>query len=394
MYMKIALALASLVLLARNAPAESIGIFEGHGDIGTVLHPGSAEFDKSAGKYTLTAAGENMWFANDAFHLVWTQASGDVSLAADIGFIGEGGNAHRKGVLMIRQTLDPDSAYVDIARHGDGLTSLQFRDAKGANTHEIQANMSAPTRLRLEKRGDDFYMSLAGTSETLAWAGGSIHVPMKAPFYVGIGACSHDKDKVETVTFSNVALGTPEHKGKPALHSTLQTIAVSSTDARVTYAAPGRIESPSYSRDGAFLTFLRDGKVERVPVTGGKPEPVDQVDRPAEAKDSFTTSPHNGGLQIWRKPAEGGEPEQLTSDEFNNVLPHVSPDGKQLVFLSYDKSLKSIPTDKEVTLRVMSLTDKKVKVLARLIGGKGTIDAPSWSPDSKRLAFVSYQYLP
>ena len=54
---------------------------------------------------------------------------------------------------MIRQSLDADAAYVDVAVHGDGLTSLQFRDAKGAATHEVQANVSAPTRLRLVKRG-------------------------------------------------------------------------------------------------------------------------------------------------------------------------------------------------------------------------------------------------
>ncbi len=45
---------------------------------------------------------------------------------------------------MIRQSLDADSAYVDVALHGDGLTSLQFREAKGAATHEVQANVSAP----------------------------------------------------------------------------------------------------------------------------------------------------------------------------------------------------------------------------------------------------------
>ena len=61
---------------------------------------------------------------------------------------------------MIRQSLDADSAYVDVALHGDGLTSLQFREAKGAATHEVQANVSAPSRVRLEKRGKYVHMAV------------------------------------------------------------------------------------------------------------------------------------------------------------------------------------------------------------------------------------------
>jgi hypothetical protein len=70
--------------------------------------------------------------ARDAFHFAWKKASGDLALAADVAFLGAGKDPHRKACLMIRQSLDADSAYVDVALHGDGLTSLQFREAKGA----------------------------------------------------------------------------------------------------------------------------------------------------------------------------------------------------------------------------------------------------------------------
>ncbi|MGH9529676.1 MAG: hypothetical protein ACRD2S_07140, partial [Terriglobales bacterium] len=62
----------------------AIGQFEGHGDIGTVLHVGSAEYDPGKGTYTLTASGENMWLKSDAFQFVWKKVSGDVALSADI----------------------------------------------------------------------------------------------------------------------------------------------------------------------------------------------------------------------------------------------------------------------------------------------------------------------
>ena len=98
-------------------------------------------------------------------------------------------------------------------------------------------------------------------------------------------------------------------------------------------------------------------------------------------------------MQIWRMHADGAEQEQITSDEYNNWFPHISPDGNWMVFLSYEASVKGHPEDKDVMLRLMSLPDKKISVLAKLFGGQGTINVPSWSPDSKRLAFVSYQWL-
>ena len=104
-----------------------------------MLHPGSVEYDAAKQTYTISGSGENMWFDQDAFQFVWKKMSGDVTLAADISFVGTGGNAHRKAVLMIRQSLDADSVYADIARHGNGMTALQFRTEKGGLTHEVQS---------------------------------------------------------------------------------------------------------------------------------------------------------------------------------------------------------------------------------------------------------------
>src|SRR6185436_9497948 len=112
-------------LLACGASAQDkkdsrLGVFEASGDVGTVLHAGSVDYDAAKGTYTVAGSGENMWFGKDAYQFVWKKVSGDLALSADIGFVGSGGNAHRKAVLMIRQSLDEDSVYVDIARHGNG----------------------------------------------------------------------------------------------------------------------------------------------------------------------------------------------------------------------------------------------------------------------------------
>src|SRR5919197_2371935 len=71
------------VLSAQTAVAQ-VGIFESHADVGTVLHPGSAEYDSVEKSYTITGSGENMWSTADAFQFVWKKASGDVALAADV----------------------------------------------------------------------------------------------------------------------------------------------------------------------------------------------------------------------------------------------------------------------------------------------------------------------
>ena len=96
-----------------------LGLFEKSGDVGVVLHPGSAKFDPAAKSYTVSGSGENMWFAKDALHFVWKKMDGDVSIAADIAFEGTGKDPHRKACLMIRQGLETDAAYVDVAVHGE-----------------------------------------------------------------------------------------------------------------------------------------------------------------------------------------------------------------------------------------------------------------------------------
>ena len=163
-----------------------------------------------------------MWFAADAFQYAWKKVSGDVAISADIQFIGEGKNPHRKACLVIRQSLDADSAYADIARHGEGLTSLQYRDTKGGTTHEVQSNVSGPKRVRLDRRGDTITASVSDAAGKLVPSGGSVKLSLTGPFYIGrLGVCSHEKDLVETAVFSHVEIAPlpplPE-KAEPVLN--------------------------------------------------------------------------------------------------------------------------------------------------------------------------------
>lgn len=477
-------------LIAQSASA--VGIFDQHTDVGSVLHPGSVEYDAAKGTYTIAGSGENMWSVADAFHFVWKKVSGDLMLSADISFLTKTGNPHKKAVLMFRQSLDADSVYVDVALHASGLTSLQFRDEKGAVTREIQSNVSAPKRLQLAKRGEYVYMELAA-DDGLKPAGGWLRIPLTGEFYVGIGVCSHDKDAIEKAVFSNVKLTHPATAaGQPALYSALETIAIDSADRSVAYLDQGRFEAPNWTRDGSAFLFNRNGRIERLPVNGGAPTVLDTGiavrcnndhgispdatqlaisdnsqedheslvyivpigggtprritqkspsywhgwspdgktlafvgqrngefdiysipaaggeetrlttakgldDGPEYSPDGqyiYFNSERTGHMQVWRMKPDGSGQEQVFSDDLNNWFPHISPDGQWMAFLTYGADVTGHPENKDVMLRLMSLADKKITVLAKLFGGQGTINVPSWSPDSKKLAFVSYMLIP
>ena len=90
---------------------------------------------------------------------------------------------------------------------------------------------------------------------------------------------------------------------------------------------------------------------------------------------------------------DGSDQEQVTHDDYNNWFAHPSPDGKWLVFISFDKSVIGHPPNKDVMLRIMPVSGGQPRVLAKLFGGQGTINVPSWSPDSRHIAFVSYRLL-
>lgn len=165
--------------------------------------------------------------------------------------------------------------------------------------------------------------------------------------------------------------------------------------------------SPSYlhgwSPDGQHLVYtaMRNGDFDifRIPVEGG--EEVRLTDAPGlddgpeyspDGKWIYFNSVRSGSMQIWRMRPDGRAQEQLTADEYNNWFPHVSPDGERVLFVSYlpgEVEPNDHPAAKRVYLRSMPLNGGEIRVVAYLYGGQGTMNVPSWSPDSTRAAFVS-----
>jgi hypothetical protein len=191
-----------------QAPADAgLGLFTGQGDIGIVSKPGTGVFDAAQGTYTVGASGANVWFKRDDLHYVWKAASGDLSLAADVSFVGASAQPPRKACLVIRQNLEPGSAYVDVAVHGDGLTSLQFRDSQDGVTREIQSMVAKPQRVRLDKIGDVVYLSVSQAGGEPQPSGASYQLHFTEPFYIGLAVSAHDNTAFETAVFSRVEVG-------------------------------------------------------------------------------------------------------------------------------------------------------------------------------------------
>lgn len=470
-----------------------LGQFENQTDVGDVNIPGSVDYDAESQTYTVKGSGFNMWGQKDAFHMVWKRMSGDMILRARTQFLGEGQHEHRKMGVIIRSSLEEDASYVDVAVHGDGLTSMQFRRSKGDSTEEVKSEVTAPDVIQLERKGNNFIMSVAKFGDT--YTKGMLEgVELGDDVYVGIFVCSHRDDVAEKAVFRNVRMIKPAPEDlvqyQDYLGSNLEVMDIETGHRKILYRSPESLQAPNWTPDGKTLIYNSNGLLYKfdlktlepkvfdtgfaknnnndhvlsfdgrfigisnhseehdgnsiiytLPIEGGTPKqvtpqgpsylhgwspdnkyvtytggreegydiykiPVDGGDEirltDAEGLDDgseyspdgkyiYFNSVRSGKMEIWRMRPDGSEPEQLTDDKYNNWFPHISPDGKKMVFLSFGPNVDpgDHPFYKRVYLRVMPVDGGSPKVVAYIYGGQGTINVPSWSPDSKRIGFVS-----
>jgi Tol biopolymer transport system component len=166
--------------------------------------------------------------------------------------------------------------------------------------------------------------------------------------------------------------------------------------------------APSYlhgwSPDGKTLAFCgeRNGEYDiyTIPARGGIETRLTDTrglnDGPEYSPCGtyiWFNSVRTGLMQVWRMNADGSEQTQMTFDESNNWFPHVSPDGGKVAYITYKKgdvNPGDHPANKNVEIRLMSSEGGEYQTLVKLFGGQGTLNVNSWSPDSKKLAFVSY----
>lgn len=468
-------------------------IFDGHADIGVCRLKGDLHFMPDRQEYLITGSGDNIWSVEDQFHFAWKKLDGDFILRADISFIGEGGNAHRKAGWMIRSTSGTHSPYVSAAVHGDGLASLQYRTAEGGETSERRSAVTAPDVIQLERRGDLFIFSAAVRGEPFDTVSVT-QASLTGEVLAGLFICSHDNSVSESARFTNVRIVRPAGADlvpyRNYLGSNLEIMDIETGHRMVVFQAPNSIQAPNWTPDGKYLIYNSDGLLYRfdietgmsevinsdfarsnnndhvlsfdgkmlgisnhvaddgnksiifiMPVEGGTPERItaegpsylhgwspdgnfltftgqrngefdiyrisvkrkeeirltdapgldDGSEYSPDGKYIYFNSVRSGPMQIWRMKPDGSGQEQLTFDVYNDWFPHISPNGKRMVFLSFLPEVRANdhPFYKHVYIRMMPSDGGEPEVIAYLYGGQGTINVPSWSPDGRRIAFVS-----
>lgn len=205
------------------------------------------------------------------------------------------------------------------------------------------------------------------------------------------------------LSFDGKMLAISNHVGE-ARTSTVFTLPVTGSDnpVKITDEKNGHSYLHGWSPDGKKLLFTgqrnktydiwtidlatkKETKLTENPALDDGPEYT------PDGKYIYFNSVRTGTMKLWRMKADGSEEEQVTFDEYNDWFPHFSPDGKWMVYISFPKEID--PTDhpfyKKCYLRLMPTAGGVPKTIAYLYGGQGTINVPSWSPDSKIIAFIS-----
>ena len=222
----------------------------------------------------------------------------------------------------------------------------------------------------------------------------------KTPSVMDTGfATSNNNDHV--ISFDGTKMGISHHSEDHNGQSIIYTLPIEGgTPQLVTDKGPSYLHGWSAGDDTLTYTGGRNGQFDIYKISEDGGEEVQLTDTPAlddgseytpDGKYIYFNSNRTDTMQIWRMRPDGSQPEQLTFDEYQDWFPHISPDGKTVLFLSYMPEVPSgdHPFYKQVYLRKMPLDGGEPEVVAYLYGGQGTINVPSWSPDSKKVSFVS-----
>lgn len=484
------------MLSQSNLYAQHLGVFDNHTDIGPVANKGFANYNAEDQTYTIGGSGFNMWFDEDQLHYLWTTLQGDFILRAEVQFLGSGVDPHRKVGWTVRNNLDTNAPQVNATKHGDGLTSLQYRKTTGADTEQITSVDSLPDVIQLERRGNTFIMATAKYGEEFTEVILD-DMPLDNEVYVGIYVCSHNPEVMETAIYRNVRIIKPADKNfqpyRDYIGSNLELMDIETGHRKIIYQSAHSIQAPNWTPDGKkliynskghlynyelssntitpintgfavnnnndhVLTFdgslmgishhnpddngnssiyyfptagdsipkkvTKDGvgnsylhgwtpdnktmiftgdrngqfDIYSVDVATGKEKQLthkktldDGSEFSPDGKHIFFNSTRTGKMKLWKMDPDGKNQTQLTFDDYNDWFPHVSPDMKWIVFISFPKDIdpNDHPFYKHCLLRIMPYEGGEARALGYIYGGQGSINVPSWSPDSKKIAFVT-----
>jgi Tol biopolymer transport system component len=279
------------------------------------------------------------------------------------------------------------------------LETLALGSSERSIVYRTHDHIEAPNWSRdgkfllFNSKGTIYKLPITGAEKTMA-------VPGSTPQGLDTGVakkCNNDHG----ISFDGTQLAVSSRTASS--QSQIYVVPIDGGDARLVTPL-----SPSYwhgwSPDGKTLAYCaeRNGNFDiyTIPAAGGEETRLTTApgldDGPEYSPDGnyiYFNSERDGAMQIWRMRPDGSQPEPVVADEYRNWFPHPSPDGKWIVFISFGKDVMpdEHPANRDVLLRLMPTAGGEIRVLAKLFGGQGTLNVPSWSPDSSKVAFVSVE---
>ncbi|MGF7140425.1 TolB family protein [Roseimarinus sediminis] len=377
----------------KQAP-QTTGIFDQQNNIGSPSLNGFAHYDAGTDRYHLSGAGKNIWDQEDEFFFLSKEIDGDFILRASLKFEGDGVNPHRKIGIMLRESLTAGSAHINGVLHGDGLTSLQYRSTDGATTEELKAPVMHPDLIQLQRRGNTIILSAAARGETFT----SIQIDdleLNNTAQLGIFICSHEADVVEEAVFSELRLIFPADEDfvpyRDYIGSQIEIMDVESGQRSIVHQSPLSLQAPNWSPDGKQLLFNSEGKIYAFDLANKAVNEINtgfainnnndhvlSFDGKTLGISDHTKHPDGQSL-IYILPAEGGEPQLMTS-EGPSYLHGFSPDGK---FIAYTAG-RDNASHLDIYVRPVDGSEE-----IRITNAPGLDDGSEYSPDGKYIYFNS-----